>query len=223
MIGNPSSPSVDQCDRPKYSLVQLSHLLLFAVCLVAFFALAFVRGFYLAFLPFAHLTPVVVIGLCIMIIYTAVALVVHLLSDDEPIANRVLAFALATLVALLASQIPSTDKAFELRMAQLSEDEWLALASQARNLVAARTERGERSTNWHSEVVAELARSNPVLSLGDFPPRLIESKKEISFLWGSGLVGTLGVSIVEPGLPPPTPHELYRRWSLYPRVVLISH
>lgn len=198
-------------------------LFVFAACLIALHMLAFVRGYFLAFLPFSHLTPFFPIGLVIIIISAAVAMVQHLLFGKEPLANRVLTFALAALVALLASQIPSNDEAFQLRMAQLSEDEWLALASQARNFVAARTKRGERSTNWHSEVVAELARSNPVLSLGDFPPRLIESKKEISFLWGSGLVGTLGVSIVEPGLPPPTPHELYRRWSLYPRVVLISH
>jgi len=180
---------------------------------------SFASGYFASLAPLSLATPFVGIGLALLVLIMAGALVYRLFAGKEILSKRAIPVAIALIFTAVCLQIPSQEVGFRHRMAQTSEAQWIALAGEARAAVAT----DARSSDiWHRKTVRDLAKTHPVLALGDWPPKLFVSKSMTSFYWGSGLVGTLGVDVLEPGHEPSPSVGYYRYFKLYPRVIVVA-
>ena len=203
----------------------MKHIAILSLFCAAYFALQlmhFSRGYFVVLAPFLHLTPLIGLTLLAVTFGAAIALILQLLFGKGALRHKVRVFSVAAVSTLVSSFIPSTGEAFRHRMSQLSQEEWVSLASQVRAGALAKGREGRTPQHWNRDIARELARTNPVLALGDWPPKLLVSEDGVGIFWGSGLIGTLGVSILEAGVESPVESGFYRYSTLYPRVVVVT-
>lgn len=152
--------------------------------------------------PLGLWTPFAVLGIVFVLVLLALSSIIHLGVGKEPFRQR-LAFSAGAIVALAIAVLPWATslkvKAFEFRVKQTSESEWLRLAEDARRLVRASSEDGQLPSrpdnDWNRGYVRYLADSHPILRLGDFPPKLFVTEEMVGVYWGTGLIGTLAVDV----------------------------
>ena len=201
-------------------------LLMVVLLSVASIAEQWVRGFLVLFMPYGFLTPLVVLALNLALIASGIAAITVFWKHEKSRLRKALASALVLTLIVLPSLGSYTLNGFESRIRMVSDSEWLAIASEAREMVRSSAPNGvlprAPDADWNRGYVRRLAWSYPALRVGDSLPKMFVDENQVSFYWGGGLVGTLGIDIVTlPVKDPPAFDGFFGRRQISDHLILV--
>ena len=156
-------------------------------------------GYFIRLAPLGLLTPLFYLALVLALLILVVSSIVAATRSRSPARER-LAFVLVIFaIACLPWVKIWTIEGFEYRVRQTNDASWMRLATDAQEMLRASTPNRQLPDypdhDWNRRYVLELAKSHPVLRLGDFPPKLFVEEDSVSIDWGSGLIGSRSVHI----------------------------
>ena len=187
-------------------------------------AMQWTSGYFVRLLPLSIFTPVVMLVAFLLLAMLTLGALAFLCVGKRRFRDRA-AFAAAILVAAILPFPTSLQLAgFEFRIRQTPEADWQRLADDARRLKHL-SDSGQpgvgRGKQWNRHIVEGLANSHPIVSFGDFPPKLSIRESHVGVYWGSGMIGTLAVEISVENRPA-VPDGYHRRKKIYDRVTMVS-
>ena len=201
-------------------------LLMVVLLSVASIAEQWMRGFFVLLMPYGFFTPLVVLALKLALIVSGIAAITLFWKREKSGLRKGLVFAFLVTLIVLPSLGSYTLNGFESRVKMVSDSEWLAIASEARGMIRSSAPNGvlprAPDADWNRGYVRRLARSYPALRVGDSLPKMFVDENQVSFYWGGGLVGTLGIDIVTlPVKDPPTVDGFFVRRQVSEHLILV--
>ena len=207
-------------------ILAIVSLLMVVLLSVASIAEQWMRGFFVLFMPYGFFTPLVILGLTFALIVSGIAAIALSWKREQSRPRRALLIAFVATLVCLPSLGSYTLHGFESRVKTVSDGEWLAIADEAREMIRSSTPGGALpqgpDADWNRRYVRRLAQSHPALRVGESLPKMFVDEKQVSFYWGSGLIGTLGVDIAtSPVKDAPRPDGFFGRRRVSDHLILV--
>jgi hypothetical protein len=189
-----------------------------------FMAMQWTSGYFVRLLPLSIFTPVVTLAAFLLLAMLTVGALAFLCVGKRRFRDRAAFASVISVAALLPFSTSLQLAGFEYRIRQTPEAGWQRLSDDARRLKLL-SDSGQpgvgRSKLWNRHIVDGLAPSHPILSFGDFPPKLWIRDSHVGVYWGSGTIGTLAVEISVENRPAVT-DGYYRSTKIYDSVTMVS-